>query len=71
MTEGETVGWYWPINARKAHFDRGDGRALCDKWMRVNPFTGQGAPIQGGIESPSSPDDCVACRRKVDKMNKE
>ncbi len=58
-------GWFFPTAARKAHFDGGDGVALCGKWGRVG--FGAAAPIQAGAESPPSPDDCVACRRKLDK----
>lgn len=60
-------GWFFPSTARKAHFDGGDGRALCGKRMRVNPLTGRGAPIQGGADDPPSPDDCVECRRRLAK----
>ncbi len=60
------TGWFWPTSARKAHFDGGDGRALCGKWARINPFSGAAAPIDGGADSPPSPDDCVACRRRVE-----
>ena len=57
-------GWFWPTAARKAHFDRGDGRALCGKWGRVG--FGGAAPIDGDADSPPSKDDCVACRRKLE-----
>jgi hypothetical protein len=59
-------GWFFPGNARKAHFDGGDGMALCGKWARKNPFGGGEAPIEAGADAPASPDDCVACRRKLD-----
>lgn len=59
-------GWFWPTSARKAHFDRGDGTALCGKWKRINPFTGSAAPIDGDANSPPSRDDCVTCRRKLE-----
>lgn len=61
----QTEGWFWPTSARKAHYDRGDGRALCGKWGRINPFGGT-APFQGDASSPPSRDDCVACRRKLE-----
>lgn len=51
-------GWFWPTGARKAHFDGGDSRALCGKWMRQHPFGGAAtaAPIIAGADSPRSPD---------------
>lgn len=49
-------GWWWPINARKAHYMVGL-TSLCGKWMTLgNPTldpTGNG------------PDDCAACTRKL------
>jgi hypothetical protein len=61
-------GWFWPTQARKAHYDPGNtnGIALCGKWARINPLTGGAAPFQGGADSPPSTDDCVACRRKLE-----
>jgi hypothetical protein len=66
MSTEQTRGWFWPTQARKAHFDRGDGRALCGKWARINPLSGAAAPFQGDAASPASKDDCVACRRALD-----
>jgi hypothetical protein len=63
-------GWFFPNNARKCHFDNGDGRALCGKWLRINPFGGAPAPIQASAEDPPSKDDCVACRRRLEAMQK-
>lgn len=63
-------GWFWPTGARRCHFDGGDGRALCGKWARFNPFAGASgaAPIQAPIDAGASSDDCATCRRKVDDL---
>jgi hypothetical protein len=71
MSTEQTRGWFWPTQARKAHFDRGDGKALCGKWARVNPLGGGAAPFQGDVDSPPSKDDCVACRRKLDAETRQ
>ena len=56
-------GWAFPSTSRKAHYFRGNGVALCDKWASLwmppqafEPDTGK-----------PSRDDCVACRRKLEK----
>lgn len=54
-----TEGWQWPGLAGKAHYFRG-GQSLCRRWM----LTSQ--EFQGGLDSPPSKSDCVACRRLVD-----
>lgn len=61
-------GWFFPGSARKAHFDGGDGRALCSQWLRSNPFGGGEAPIEAGADAPPSRDECVACRRKLEAL---
>lgn len=49
-------GWYWPPNARKAHYYR-DGSSLCRNWaILVSPSDDTGA---GG-----GPDDCKRCAKK-------
>lgn len=62
----EPRGWFWPSAARKAHFDPGNGIALCGKWGRIG-LSGRGAPIDGDETSPASSDDCVECRRRLTK----
>jgi hypothetical protein len=64
MTTGER-GWFWPTGAKKCHFDGGDGRALCGKWARFG--LGGSAPLEGAPDAPPSPDDCVACRRRLEE----
>lgn len=67
MTEEQTEGWFFPTNARKAHYDPGntEGVALCGRWGRIG-FGGRAAPITDGPDAPPSSDDCVACRRKLE-----
>jgi hypothetical protein len=61
-------GWFWPTQARKAHFDGGDGIALCGKWGRLNPLNPRAsAPLDGDASSPPSKDDCAACRRLLER----
>lgn len=56
-------GWAFPGTSRKAHYFRADKLALCRKWasMRMPPEA-----FEHDTGSPSN-DDCVACRRKLDK----
>lgn len=63
MSDVQTEGWFWPTAAKKAHYDAGDGRALCGKWSRFG-FGGH-AEFQGDADSPPSRDDCATCRRKL------
>lgn len=60
-------GWFFVTGARKAHFDRGDGIALCGKWSRLG-LRGNAALIVAGADAAASPDDCVACRRKLEGL---
>ena len=55
------AGWFFGT-ARKAHYFDGDRRSLCGRWS--TPFT----PI-GAFEPEDKPssDDCVVCRRRLDK----
>lgn len=57
-------GWFFPTNARKCHFDGGDGRALCGKWGRIG--LGGAAPIEADADAPPSRDDCATCRRRLE-----
>jgi hypothetical protein len=62
--ETRTEGWFWPTGARKAHYDGGDGRALCGKWGRyglggVAPFLAEQGGDGGG------PDDCAGCSKRL------
>lgn len=53
-------GWYWPPNARKAHYYDTDNRTLCGAGMvLVLP------PGLDGFWSDPSRDDCLGCKRKV------
>jgi hypothetical protein len=55
------AGWRFPPNSRKAHFfDEGQIICLCRKWM----FAGL---TQGDANSPPSRDDCVECRKRLEK----
>lgn len=59
--------------SRKFHFipaDNVQGKALCGKWG-LSPFVAdarQQAHLQP--DTGPSPDDCVSCRRKLDKRAK-
>ena len=52
------AGWGWPVNSRKCHYFE-QGISLCGKWM----FFGNSVENQSKSKSP---DDCVACRRKLE-----
>jgi len=56
MTEKE--GWAMPLNAKKYHYFM-EGMSLCARFM----FIGTLEPDDGK----ESPDDCKACRRKLEK----
>lgn len=55
--------------ARKFHYIPADNdRALCGKWG-LSPFVGGGAREKANLQPDTgtpSPDDCAACRRKLD-----
>jgi hypothetical protein len=53
-------GWGFPGLAKKAHYFQG-ALSLCGKWM----FMGECTPET----DVRSPDDCVACRKKLDSQN--
>lgn len=72
MTETATAGWTdFGGSARKFHYvPADDGQALCNKWA-LSPFVANArekAWLQPdtGVESP---DDCKACRRKLNALN--
>jgi len=54
-------GWSWPVNSQRAHyFPAGELISLCGRWM-----------ILGGEredDKHDSPDNCAACRKKLDKL---
>ena len=54
-------GWGFPANSRKAHYFV-NGMALCNKWM----FHGE---LEQGNDN--SPDNCVSCRRKLQKRKEK
>lgn len=51
-------GWARPLNSKKHHFFR-DGASVCGKWML---FSKDLEP-----DTFKSPDDCAACRKKLEK----
>lgn len=54
-------GWYWPVNARKAHYYLADNRSACGRYMvLVLPTELE------GFDSKLGPDDCAGCRAKVE-----
>ncbi|HIB9845944.1 TPA: hypothetical protein ACWZIO_003183 [Escherichia coli] len=55
----KTAGWARPANSRKYHyFARDEVTSICRRWM----YSGEREP-----DSFESPDDCVVCRRKLNK----
>lgn len=54
-------GWTWLVNSTKWHYFV-DGDALCGKWMLL---ARTGGTLQQGNDT--SPDNCMACRRKLEK----
>ena len=64
MAPTQTEGWYWPPNARKAHFYDDQNRSLCGRYFVFH--IGQ---YDGDASAPESSDDCRGCRAKVDKRN--
>jgi hypothetical protein len=65
MSDELTEGWAFPSwDARKCHYYGEDRRSLCGKWAYVAAL----APPPGlQPDEGASPDDCAACRRKLDK----
>jgi hypothetical protein len=69
MTVATLEGWTdFGGQARKFHYiPADDPQALCGKWG-LSPFVGEArekAHLQADTGK-ASPDDCVACRRKLD-----
>jgi hypothetical protein len=63
-TTAAKEGWTWIIGQRKWHFILESGRSICGRfWMPGNPELEQG--------NDDSADNCVACRRKLEKRNGE
>jgi len=56
-------GWGYIHNSPKWHYFI-DGRSLCGRWLSL----GLGKLEQG---SDSSPDNCKACRRKLEKRKRK
>lgn len=54
------AGWSRPLNSKKHHyFEEGSSESICGKWL-----------FFGGSREPDtfeSPDDCAACRKKLNK----
>ena len=59
MASERRGGWGFIAGARKAHYYGVDGRSLCGRHYK---FTDAGLTAEDG----PSPDDCLACRRKLD-----
>jgi hypothetical protein len=51
-------GWGWPMLSRKAHYFRG-AMSLCRRWMYTGTLEAE--------DGKASKDDCVPCRRAVDR----
>lgn len=58
----EKEGWTWLTSARKWHYFRFDRRSLCGKHL----FLGDLSALETGNDG--SPDNCAACRRKLEKL---
>ena len=56
-------GWLYPPRLRKAHYFRADGRSLCGKYASFGAPRSAFEPDNGS----ASPNDCKACRTKLDK----
>ena len=66
MTEGWTN---FGGQSRKFHYIPAENdRALCGKWA-LSPFAGKDARQLANLQPDDGPskDDCVACRRKLDR----
>lgn len=63
-------GWAFPnsSNRAKAHYFVKPAMlepSICGRWAYV------GLPVQGGLDSPASLDDCRECRRRVTALQVE
>ena len=56
----EKKGWGWPMNSKKAHYFVSI-RSLCMRWMYSGKLTD---------DIHDSPDNCKACMKKREKMEK-
>ncbi len=59
-------GWGWPTAATKPHYFK-DARSLCGRWGQVG-FGGGRVPIEANADSPTTPQDCQPCVRKLAKL---
>lgn len=59
MPKSLTEGWNWLVNSTKWHYFRG-GRSLCGGWLGLGLMDYE----QG---NDGSPDNCKACRKKLEK----
>ena len=56
--------WFWPANARKAHFYLESRLSACGKWAHL------GDVIQSSTRhDPHSSDDCQSCTSRVHAAN--
>lgn len=56
----EREGWWWPSNARRAHYMRGH-RSLCGQWAQG------GDTHRLGQWRADDADTCAECRRRLAK----
>jgi hypothetical protein len=59
-----TPGWAFLWNAKKAHYFAADGRSLCGRWLFLGQYREPGNVV-------TSPDDCLACTRKLTNVPKQ
>ncbi len=62
-------GWGWPTGATKPHYFK-DARSLCRRWGQVG-LGGGAVPIEANADSPSVPQDCKPCTRKLAKLKEQ
>ena len=55
-------GWTWLTNSSKWHYFRGERRSLCGKFLHMGSMNG----LEQGNDD--SPDNCAACRRKLQQI---
>ncbi len=56
------VGWGKPSQSRKWHWFKADGRSLCGRYANI----GRLMQLELGVDDSS--DNCVSCKRKLEKM---
>ena len=59
-SKGSANGWNWIFNSPKWHYFQG-GRSICGKWLGI----GLGETCDDDPETDDSPDNCLACTKKV------